>query len=331
MTITGEPVILAEGLQMQSLGEADLAISAAGTFAYVVGRVPAGQNELVWVTRAGEATPVDTTWRADFGPLELSPDGSALAVSVVESGDFHIWLKQLNRGPASKLTLEGAFTGFPSWTPDGQALTFVGDSGIRLARADGSVRPRLLRHESGALREVEFSSDGKWLIYRNTSDLFAARTEGDTTRITLVATKFDEFTPRLSPNGRWLAYTSDESGRHEVYVRPFPNTRTERRQVSTAGGMDPVWSRDGRELFYKNGHNELVAVAVMSGTTFTPGEQRVLFSTAKYEGVWKSYDVSSDGRRFIMIRLPGKSRDELILVENFFRELKEKVKRTDDR
>jgi Tol biopolymer transport system component len=330
LTITGEPVILAEGLQIQSLGEADLAISTTGTFAYVAGRVPPGQNGLVWVTRAGEATQIDTAWRADFGPLELSPDGSALAVSVTQGGDFHIWLKQLDRGPASKLS-QGAFNAFPSWTPDGQALTFVGDSGLRLARADGSVPPRLLRREAGSLREVEFSSDGRWLLYRNNADLFAARTEGDTTRVTLVATRFREFTPRLSPDGRWLAYTSDVSGRREVYVRSFPDTRSVRVLVSNAGGVDPVWSRDGRELLYKNGRNELVAAAVSSGATFTIEDQHVLFSTAEYEGygdVGKWYDVSPDGSRFIMIRLPDESRDELILVENFFEELKAKIERT---
>jgi Tol biopolymer transport system component len=333
LTITGEPVILAEGLQVQTLGEADLAISATGSFAYVAGGVPPGQNELVWVTRAGEATPIDTTWRADFGPLELSPDGSALAVSVTQGGDFHIWLKQLDRGPASKLS-QGAFNAFPSWTPDGQALTFVGDSGLRLARADGSVPPRLLRHEPGPLREVEFSSDGRWLLYRNNADLFAAPAEGDTTRITLTATRFDEFSPRVSPDGRWLAYSSDETGRREVYVRSFPNTRTVRVTVSNAGGSDPVWSRDGRELFFINGRDELVAAAVSSGATFAIEDQHVLFSTSEYEDyedVGRWYDVSPDGSRFVMIRVPSRSRDELILVENFFEELKENVKRTADR
>jgi Tol biopolymer transport system component len=144
----------------------------------------------------------------------------------------------------------------------------------------------------------------------------------------LVATPFDEFTPRLSPDGRWLAYSSDESGRREVYVRPFPNAGTTKWQVSTAGGAEPIWSRSGQELFYKSS-GELVAAAVLPGATFGVGERQVLFSIAGYEShvAKRTYDLTPDGRRFVMVRLAATPRAELIVVENAFEELKAKVRR----
>ena len=158
--------------------------------------------------------------------------------------------------------------------------------------------------------------------------MFAVRTDRDSTPIPLVTTQFRAATPRLSPDDRWLAYSPNETGQREVYVRPFPNTGTAKWPVSQAGGASPVWSRDGRELFYINSRGELVAAPVLRGVTFSLGKQHVLLSP-RYETLWpeKNYDVSPDGRRFIMIRSPQKTRDELIVVENFFEELKARGKR----
>jgi len=341
LALTGEAVALAGGVEVRRDGLADLAISAAGSIVYTAGPSVAGQKELVWVTRAGEATPIDTAWHgADVSSLALSPDGSELAVAVHEGGTTEVatdvWIKRLNRGPARKLTFEGDVNERPAWTPDGRAVTFVSNGRSRsnlnldlyLARADGSAPPRMLLNEAGGIEEAEYSRDGKWLVYRSWGfDLFAVRTDGDATPIRLTATPFLESAPRLSPDGRWLAYSSDESRRREVYVRPFPNTGTTRWQVSAAGGEEPVWSRSGRELFYKDGH-QLLAAAVLPGATFGIRERRVLFSVADYESYWikRTYDVSPDGKRFVMIRSPKKPHNELIVVENVFEELKARFK-----
>jgi len=334
LMLAGRAVVLAEGLRVQSPGQVDLAISTSGTLAYAAGGSGAGEDELVWVTRDGSATPIDAAWHADFGSPALSPDGAALAVSVVEAGKFEVWIKQLDRGAASRIEDGGAQ---PTWTPDGQAVAFVASSDRRgmkldlfLRRSDGSAPRRLIREEPGQVWEAQYSRDGKWLVYQSGSGLFAVRTEGDTSRIPLVVTPFAEYTPSLSPDGRWLAYSSDESGTREVYVRPFPHTGTARWRVSIAGGTEPLWSRNGRELFYKNGRRELVTVAVPRGETFTAGEQRVLFSTAEYDdydALFRSYDVSPHGARFVMIRPPRRSTDELIVVDNFFEELRTRVAR----
>ncbi len=186
-----------------------------------------------------------------------------------------------------------------------------------------------MRHDVRSINDAEDSRDGQWLVYRAGFDLFAVRTSGDTTSIPLVATRFLESSPRLSPDGRWLAYTSDASGQLEVYVRPFPNVGSTKWRVSTNGGADPAWSPNGRELFYKTGLGGLATVTVLPGATFAVGKQRVLFTIDAYETYWnvRDYDVSPDGRRFVMIRRVGKEHDELIVVENFFEELKARVKR----
>jgi hypothetical protein len=142
--------------------------------------------------------------------------------------------------------------------------------------------------------------------------------------VALVTTGFDETSPAVSPDGRWLAYASNESGRYEVYVRPFPNTHDGKLRVSTDGGTEPVWAHSGRELFYKSGGN-LMVVEVLAEVTFVTGEPRVLFSVQGYRAaeVHRQYDVMPDDQRFVMIRMVGEQdATELIVVENLFEELK---------
>jgi Tol biopolymer transport system component len=198
---------------------------------------------------------------------------------------------------------------------------------------DGTAPPRLLLDQVDYLLDAEYSRDGKWLVYEKKYKLFATRTDRNTGPARLVSIPSGQVAPRLSPNGRWLAYFSDEdatrnsTGRDEVYVRPFPNTGDAKWQVSAGGGFEPRWSRDGRELYYKNFRGELIAATVVPGASFAVGKQRVLFSTLGYlsNHGFRTYEVAPDGR-FLMIRLTKPGPDELIWVENFFEELKAKVK-----
>ena len=144
-----------------------------------------------------------------------------------------------------------------------------------------------------------------------------------------MATGFQESAPAVSADGQWLAYVSNETGESQVYVRPFPNVDDGRWLVSADGGTEPVWGRSGRELFYRDGNGDMIAVEVRPGDAFTTGVQRVLFSTTEYRSnvFHQMYDVTPDGQRFVMIRMTGDPQDdfELIVVENFFEELKAKV------
>ena len=146
----------------------------------------------------------------------------------------------------------------------------------------------------------------------------------------LVATRFEEYAPTLSPDGRWLAYVSEESGRSEVYVRSFPNVAEIKQLVSTVGGSEPVWAHSGRELFYKNAAQELVAATVRTDPTFTVVERHALFTVPPVRSSGSRhahYDVARDDQRFLMYRLAGAGEGaaQLIVVENFFEELKAKV------
>jgi Tol biopolymer transport system component len=158
------------------------------------------------------------------------------------------------------------------------------------------------------------------------SEILAIRTSVDSILIPIVVRPgFNAHAPALSPDGRWIAYSSDESGQEEVYVRPFPDANSGRWQVSTNGGAEPLWARGGRELFYRNGAGELVAVQVAEGSSFAWARQDVLFSTAGYFSGNQHhplYDVHPDGRRFVMFRSSKGGPWELILVQGFFEELK---------
>ena len=199
--------------------------------------------------------------------------------------------------------------------------------------ADGTAAAEPLHQSDDALQEVAFSPDGEWIVFRRgggpAGDIYGRRLTRDSADVPLVATEFQESSPTISPDGRWLAYVSTETGQPQVYVQPFPNVDDGRWLVSIGGGTEPVWERNGRELFYRDAANNLIAVEVTSGVGFTQGVQKVLFSARPYRTstFHQNYDVTPDGQRFVMIRVVEGSSDdtELIIVENFFEELKAKV------
>ncbi len=336
LALTGDAVSLLEGLRVGVFGIMDLTVSATGTLFYATGGAGGGGlAEVVWVTRDGTAEEIHPGWVGNFNSPKLSPDGTQLAVTIRANGEEQIWIKQLDQGPLPKLTFAGTLNYRPAWTPDGRAVAFVSERGdnpdLYVRRADGTGQAELLRDEERTVEEVTYSPDGEWLVYRvggqaGERDLYG-RPMGSDTATALVVTEYDEASPAVSPNGRWLAYTSNETGRYEVYVRPFPNTNDGRWLVSTDGGSEPVWAHSGRELFYKESGN-LMVVEVLPGATFVPGERRVLFSTQGYGAadVHQVYDVTPDDQRFVMIQFVGEQEaTELIVVENFFEELKAKV------
>jgi DNA-binding SARP family transcriptional activator/Tol biopolymer transport system component len=341
MKFTGQPTARIEGMRLGDYGSADLAVSAMGTLVYATGPEQ-GSKELVWVTRDGKAQSVDPDWQGrNLRDPTLSPDGKRLAVETIIKNDetSEILIKQLDRGPRIKLTLEGKQNYYPTWTPDGRSVTFssrstvAGPSDLWTKRADGSAQAVLQFHEKRASLRPRWSPDGKWLIFQtsvgapDSGDILGIRPGIDTVAVPLVATKFTEVSPALSPDGRWLAYTSNESGQFEIYVVPFPNTSSAKSAVSTRGGTEPLWSHRGSELFYRDGSGYLVAVEVKTTPAFSLGRSTRLFPAAEFASLEVSpqYAVSSDDRRFLMIRpLATGMPDKLFLVENWFEELKER-------
>ena len=315
-----------------------LALSASGSLLYLVAGGAQVPSELRWVSRDGSSVPVDTTWHGDFDYPAISPDGNALAVSVRE-GPTQLWIRRSD-GTRQKLTQEGTVNWRPSWSPDGRSVAYVSNTrggqsqdayDVYRMLVDGSTPAELLLRHAYGLWEAELSRDGQWLVVRSdepgtSSNMYARRLTGDTALIPLLTDKSVSMQAALSPDGRWLAYATDATGRAEVYVAPFPSMSSSR-LISTGGGTEPRWAHSGRELFYRSG-GQLMAVPVTPGPSFAPGTPKPLFPLTGYRAARnrQQYDVTPDDRRFLMIREFGNSGEELVYVENWFQELKAKVR-----
>jgi serine/threonine-protein kinase len=294
---------------------------------------------LALVNRDGGVTPFPQP-RAPFMTPRLSPDGHRVAVVIAtEGGGQDIWVYDADRPTRTRLTFEGAAGtvggGDPVWSPDGRRITYDSTpSGEQMnwVMADGSGKPERLVTSAAAQSPHSWSPDGKVLAFYERKeqgalrDIWVLPMTAERKPVPFLVTPFNERSPIFSPDGRWLAYVSDESGRDEVYVRSYPESG-QKIPVSAEGGTDPVWSRDGRELFYRNG-DSLMAVPVTVGTTLTAGRPQKLFDqqmvTQFNPGTGSlNYDVSADGR-FVMV-LPTGANQELEVVLNWFEELKRRL------
>jgi len=311
----------------------NFAISSTGTLVYVEGD-RAGRAELSLVSRDGRTVQsVDSTWRGNFATLALSPDGRRIAVSVVAEGQEHLWIKTLGGGTPTRLTFGKQQNTTPTWTADGASVLFTRFEGMRSStflskRVDGTSRERTLKTGDNWVIESETSRDGQWLVMREyrpvgKREIYARRMTGDTAERAVVATGTEDISPSLSPNGKFLAYASDESGNREVWVVPFPDPQGAKWQVSTNGGFEPLWSRDGREIFYVTPSRDLMAAEVSTSGAFSVGARRVLFNVGAYRRHFthRAYDVLPDNQRFVMIRDVGPLAGELVMVDNWTSEL----------
>jgi hypothetical protein len=204
-----------------------------------------------------------------------------------------------------------------------------------MRRADGTGTAQTLARSPFSFAHVSETHDGKWILARRSffeagsGDIYGVR-KGDSTLVPLVTGPAAEVDPTVSPDGRWLAYASNESGVAEVYVRPFPDAGSARWQVSTAGGTSPVWSHSGKELFYRSTQEQLMTVAVRPGATFAFEQAKPLFSTANYVVInpVSSFDVSPDDKRFLFLRETAPNeRNEVIVVQNWTQEMKDRARK----
>ena len=348
LEFTGPAVPLFEGVMTKSFGSADVAISRTGTLAYVPGLAASGGGvaEVIVVSREGAIAPLDPP--LTYNPtgnraLSLSPDGRRVALDVLGPASPDLWVKQLPDGPFSRLSFDTRQVGRPRWTPDGSALIYIASrdsspQSVWRQKADGSAAAEQIWRVPGRLvGEAFLSPDAEWLIYRvgtgpSDQDVYAIRLGRDSVPVPLLTGSFNERGAALSPDGRWLAYSSNESGRDEIFVRPFPNTGAGRWQVSTNGGSAARWAHSGRELFYEAPAGDMMSVPVTPGTTFAPGAPRRLFPYAGGllgSNVVPYYDLLPDDQHFLMGRMasvnqaPGAG--QLVVVEHWLDELKEKM------
>jgi len=338
---TGAAVPVLERVQVGG-GWAVLAVSPVGSLVYVQGSGLATDQVLVRVSREGIVTPFDSSWVSQFNSVALSPDGRRLAAGVGGSnGQLNIWVRPIDRGPATRLSFGGQDRR-PAWSPDGRLVAFIRDTAttsIVVARpADGAGSDRKLAHLDRQVQEVTWSPDGRWLVMRTDNgaagagDIVGLRVGGDTNPVALVATPFTELEPAISPDGGWLAYVSNESGRNEVYVRPFPATDGGRWQVSNAGGTEPRWSADGREIFFLDLSFSMMAAQVQTRPSFAVGDSRRLFDASGFIdlGFHQNYEVDRDGRTFFFIA-PRRSgaRDRpptVVLAEHWFADVRSRLR-----
>jgi serine/threonine-protein kinase len=342
LEVTGSPMGLLEGLGVEGSGfSVNLALSENGTLVYTTGGAT-GSRRPVWVSRDGAESPVDPAWQPQgiISNFALSPDGNALAVDVVQNGINTIWVKQLPAGPYSRLTFGDSGNMRPTWSADGRSVIYLANvttvGGTPLTRrADGTGGVESLLPARSVWGQALQTRDGRWLILRSSifepgkGNIYGVRM-GDTTLVPIATSPATEVDAAVSPDGRWLAYASEESGVAEIYVRPFPEAESARWQVSASGGTDPAWSRSGRELFYISAQAEMMSVEVARGTTFTISPPKRLFSTSAYSPVppVPAFDVSADGQRFLMLReTTPTDRNELIVVQNWVKEMKARAER----
>ena len=338
--LTGPEIQIATDVRVSAFGRVDLATSSSGMLAYVAGGGLTSEANLIWVARDGHVTPVDSQWRANFDAASISPDGRQLAVSLGDGATEDVWIKQLDGGK-TKLTSGGMRQYRPRWLPDGRTVVYLTEEtspfGLVTKRADGIGASARLAVLDRNVAEGFVSPDGQWVIMRTSSttagrgDILARRI-GDSVAIPLVATDVEERHPALSPDDKWLAYKSSETGKGEVYVRPFPNVNDGKWLVSLDGGGDPVWSHSGHELFYVSSADELWSATVATQPTFSVRERKRLFALPV--GVRPSasaarFDVAPGDQRFLMIQTiadaAGAGRLKVVLVTNFLEELKRKA------
>jgi serine/threonine-protein kinase len=336
--LTGPAVPVADGVvepRLRGSQPGNFAVSRSGTLVYLPG---AGESErLVLVDRAGREEPLEFEAESFIFP-RFSPDGGRLAVGQGAGGGRDVWVFDVERGSRTRLTFgEGPVAvDAPIWSPQGDRLTFSEGPApaffLRRTAADGGGRTDTLLVRAARVVPTSWSPDGRVLAFYQTDDA-STRPSGDQRDLwvlrpggepeLVLGTPFNERGAKFSPDGRWLAYASDQSGQDEIYVRPYPGPGPVA-TVSTTGGTEPVWSPDGSELFYRT-DEELMVVAVDGTDGFRVGRPRVLFSdTYKRNGQVAQYDVAPDGQRFLMVSTSG-ARGAFVLVQGFFEELKRLV------
>ena len=314
------------------------AVSASGSLAYLAGPVLNLQQTLVWVDRRGREESLNVEPRSYASP-RISPDGTRLALEVIESGNRDVWIYDLVRKAFRRLTFDPANDMRPVWTPDGHRVAFSstrdrGGFNLFWQRVDGAAQAERLTTEPNQNRNPwAFAPDARMLLFTQANpdtqiDLHLLSMERGYHPKPLLHERFIEGTPTLSPDGRWVAYRSDETGRLEIYVRPFPSVDEGKWPITTDGGSVPVWAPSGRELFYQNGDSVMV-VPIETEPTFTYGKPQALFSWSLPLNV-RNFDVSPDGQRFMVIKdvtqaLEPSARDEITVVLNWSEELKRLV------
>jgi serine/threonine-protein kinase len=353
---TAVPVVPQVAITAQ--GGAEFDVARNGTLVYLPGGTQALAHTLVWVDREGREEAIKVPPRA-YVYLRLSPDGTRIALDIRDQ-ERDIWVWDLTRETLGRLTFDPGLDRFPVWTPDSQRIIFASDragaSNLYWQAADNTGAVERLTESPSIQWPDSISPDGARLVFDGAmanADLMTLSLDRDRRAEPLVGNPmYSERNGEISPDGRWLAYQSNESQQYQIYVRPFPEVDSGRWQVSTTGGTRPLWARNGEELFYVSPDGSLMRVAVERGTASPQfGTQRGQGRPNAGGQAWRastpsrllennyawavsdnflgrSYDISADGRRFLAIKPAteqNRAPTNLVVVQNWFEELKRRV------
>jgi len=325
LEVTGEPVPVVSGVSMESLvAQAQVAVSDSGTLVYIPGG-DRSVGKLAWVDREGDTEFLPVPERV-YNVFDLAPGGRRLAVHIGDVTDY-IWIYDIGRQEGRRLTAPGA-AGYPEWTPDGSAVAFSSwrpdDVWRILVRGvDGPDEMRELFTSAGMTGYVSWSPDGRVLAIYDGGRWGVLATDGPP-ELTWLQPEGPVQLPRFSPDGGWVAYGSTETGRSEVWVRSYPDGDTVR-QISVEGGIEPVWCDECGELFYRKG-NQWMSSTVTLEPELTWNPPRLVFETDFVDSNGRSYDVSPDGQRLLVVkRTREPTRTKLHVLHNWFEELERRV------
>ncbi len=318
-------------------GAAHFKFSSLGSLVYVPGAT-GSENSLVWVDREGTERPV-TSEKLDFTHPRVSPDGRQLAFAFYEDDQSrNIWIYDIERDSSRRLTFEGVDNSPLIWTPDSNWITFQSDrdgpNNLYQKPADGSGPAERLATSQNSKTPASWSPDGSVLAFHEQypetgRDILLLPMEGDREPQLLISSRSNDCCARFSPDGQWLAYVSDETGQPHVYVSPYPEPNVKYLVSGQEGGGAPIWSPDGTELFYQIGAKMMV-VSVETDPTFNTDRPRELFEgsyriSTTNPGFSQYYDISTDGQRFLMIKIEQQGEAQINVVLNWFEELKRLV------
>jgi Tol biopolymer transport system component len=337
LSTQGKPQLILQGVAGdETTGVAHFTIANDGTLAYVPGSPGANMRRIVWVDRTGKVQPLSLD-PAQHNDIRISPDRSHAAVLVGSSGSGDVWVYDLERATSTRLTFNGR-NATPIWSVDGKSIYYVemdpsaaGKSVVMRKPADGSRAAQALLSVDGTAYIKAVVPDGSTGIFdyqRSASHgaIVQSKLEQGATLTELVETQFAEYAAALAPDGRWLAYQSNESDRSEIYVRDMTGSGA-RWRISIEGGEEPRWSHDGRELYYRNG-NLFMSVAIQTSPSFQAGKPTSLFggSFDLRTNTGITYDVDPKGNRFLMLRPAEESTaPSVMIVLNWFDELRRLV------
>jgi Tol biopolymer transport system component len=332
LELTGEPFLVAEQVGRYTYGRSPFTVSEN---AVVYERGELGNSQLAWHDRAGKQ--ISTVGPpGSYYSMWLSPDEKGVAVERAEGASTDIWLIDIARNTPTRFTFDPAIHRNPIWSPDGSRIAFAsnrtGVPDLYVKSASGSSNEELLLETSSVKFPTDWSLDGKLILYEERSgkgknDIWLLPLEGDRTPKPFLQDDFYKRGAKFSPDGKWIAYSSDESGQDQVYVKSFPGPGA-KYQVSTGGGRQPRWRRDGKEIFYISADGKLMAVEVKAGLTFEALAAKPLFDTPIKVYVWvaplskDSYAVSGDGQRFLINNFTETSAPLFTVVMNWTADLK---------